>query len=158
LVSGSYDGTLRLWQLPDGKLLRTWQEKPQAGILTWIEGVTISPDGQTLIAGVSYTMKLWNLHTGTLIRTLDIGSNAPTVFQKRVTTTAVSPNGQVLASGTAQGTLQLWDLHTGGLLRTVSAHQTRIHSLVFSTDGKTLSSGSDDGSIKIWLVEQLLSL
>jgi WD40 repeat protein len=145
-----------LWQWSDGKLLKRLQANA-AGSLTWIESVAISPDGQTLIAGVRDTIKLWDLRTGTLLRTLLVEQEALYPEMKRVTMTAVSPNGQVIAIGTASGTFQLWERHTGKLLRSVRAHNTSINALVFSANQKTLISGSNDGAIKFWLTDQLLS-
>jgi WD40 repeat protein len=60
LVSGSDDKTIKLWSLPEGKLLNTLE-----GHSDWVRSVTISPDG-TLLASGSYdkTVRLWTLPEG----------------------------------------------------------------------------------------------
>ncbi|WP_413198593.1 eIF2A-related protein [Nostoc piscinale] len=69
-----------------------------------------------------------------------------------VQTIAFSPNGQIIASGSADKTIRLWDLH-GKELKVLKEHQASITSLAFSSDGKTLASASEDGEVKIWNLE-----
>jgi len=51
--------------------------------------------------------KVWNLETGTLMRTLN-GRHVDDVD-----TVAISPNGLLVASAAADKTIKLWKLHTG---------------------------------------------
>jgi sugar lactone lactonase YvrE len=83
-----------------------------------------------------------------------------------VTAVAISPDGRVLASGSADRSIRLWEIQTGKLLHTFAGrslwasdgHSDRISALVFSADGMTLMSSSADGSIKLWdLSQQKLS-
>jgi len=68
--------------------------------------LAITPDGQTLATGSKdKTIKLWNLRTGELIRTL---RDSTEVFG-----VAVSLDGQTLASGGQGKVVQFWDLQTG---------------------------------------------
>ncbi|MEM9450325.1 MAG: serine/threonine-protein kinase [Cyanobacteria bacterium P01_E01_bin.6] len=82
-----------------------------------------------------------------------------------VTTVAVSPSGQVLASGSTDRRIILWNMQSGTKLHTIegksllhnTGHADRINTLCFTPDGSTLVSGSDDGTIKLWdLSEQTL--
>jgi WD40 repeat protein len=63
---------------------------------------------------------------------------------------ALSPNGQRLAAGAADGTVRLWDSRTGKLVRTLRGHRDEVLSVAFSPDGKKLLSGSRDGDARIW--------
>ncbi|MEO0457384.1 MAG: serine/threonine-protein kinase [Cyanobacteria bacterium P01_A01_bin.114] len=73
-------------------------------------------------------------------------------------TLAVSPNGQTLATGCADGTIYLWQLDTGELLHTFAkrrgfvgqGHRDQISSLKFHPQGHLLYSASYDGTIKAW--------
>jgi WD40 repeat protein len=65
---------------------------------------------------------------------------------------AFSPNGQILASGSDDGTIKLWDLKTGLEIATLSGHDSYVQSVAFSPDGKTLVSGGYDKTIKVWKI------
>ncbi len=75
-----------------------------------------------------------------------------------VTTVAMSPSGQVLASGSTDRRIMLWNVQSGTQIHTIdgrsflnnSGHGDRINALHFTPDGSTLVSGSDDGTIKLW--------
>ena len=106
--------------------------------------VVISPDGKTFASNSSGNCsKLWNLHTGEVIRTFSGHSVA-------VYCVAINPHGKILASGSYDRTIKLWNLETGQEITTLKGHSSLIRSLAFSPDGETLASGSQDNSIKLW--------
>jgi WD40 repeat protein len=54
LVSASYDGTIKFWNLSDGKHLHTLEEPSE------ISSIAISPDGQTIVStSDDGTIKVW---------------------------------------------------------------------------------------------------
>jgi serine/threonine protein kinase len=66
---------------------------------------------------------------------------------------AISPNGNILASGYEDKTIKLWDLNTKQPLGSLWGHSQGVKSVCFSPDGKTLASASDDKTIKLWDVQ-----
>lgn len=63
---------------------------------------------------------------------------------------AITPNGQILASGSFDKTIKLWELSTGSLIHTLSNHSKGVCCVAISPDGQTLASGSWDETIKLW--------
>ena len=99
LASGSFDKTVRLWGVSDGKLLHTLE-----GHTASVLGVAFSPDGRTLASGsVDETVRLWQVTDGSPIRVLQ--GHADFVYA-----VAFSPDGKTLASGGADNAVRLWDL------------------------------------------------
>jgi len=66
---------------------------------------------------------------------------------------AISPDGQLLATGDAKGEVRLWQLSDGRNLQTFQGHTDWVWSVAFAPDGRTLASSSSDRSIKLWNLE-----
>ena len=73
-----------------------------------------------------------------------------------VTSVAISPDGQSLASGSVDRKITSWQLDTRKLVYTFFdlnssySHTGFVYSVAFSPDGKILASGSADKTIKLW--------
>ncbi|OCQ96040.1 hypothetical protein BCD64_11825 [Nostoc sp. MBR 210] len=142
LASGSWDNTIKLWNLETGKEIRTL-----TGHSNPVQSVSFSPNGKALASGSwDNTIKLWNLETGKEIRTFNGHSNT-------VQSVSISPDGKTLASGSSDKTIKLWNLETGEEIRTLTGHSTPVESVSISPNGKTLASGSQDNTIKLWNLE-----
>ncbi|TAG62111.1 MAG: serine/threonine protein kinase [Oscillatoriales cyanobacterium] len=112
-----------------------------------VNAIALSPDGQTLVSASFGTIRIWNLKTGRLVRTLN-----PVHSKKSVSTLAVSPDNSTLASGGNDNNVILWDLKTGRRVRTIPAHKAPVNAIAFSSDGQNLASGSDDKTVRLWNV------
>lgn len=88
-------------------------------------------------------IKLWNLQTGELNRTLKLD-------KRLYESIAISPNEQtLLTSSPSTNTIQLWNLHTGELLWTIEGTPGREQIFTISPNWQTLVTSDGDG-IKLW--------
>jgi len=67
---------------------------------------------------------------------------------------AFHPEGQILASGSADRTVKLWDLRSNLLLTSFSGPRSIVAALLFTPDGETLIAGSWDYTIRLWQGER----
>jgi WD40 repeat protein len=60
-----------------------------------------------------------------------------------------SPNGQFIATASADRTVKLWRTD-GTLLNTFAKHQAAVWDVAFSPDGQLIASASRDKTVKLW--------
>jgi WD40 repeat protein len=129
-------------------------EKPeifvQLGHAAPVRAVAYTPEGTVAVSGSEdKTLKIWDVQTGKLIRTLS-------GHRHFVTCLDVSPDGRLIASGSYDDTVRLWDLHTGEELAVFSGHEGAISGIAFSPDGRFLASCAvNDTTTRLWDVRTL---
>jgi WD40 repeat protein/DNA-binding XRE family transcriptional regulator len=146
LATGSWDGSLKLWDTGSGTLL--WA--------TWftdnVECLAFAPDGGILASsGDDATVQIWDSRRGEHIQTLT-GPTGP------VFALAWSPDGNLLAGGSFDTTIQLWEISQARpetSVRRLSGHTNFVLALAFAPNGTLLASGSWDGTVRLWDVESL---
>jgi len=110
-----------------------------------------SPNSKALVVGdADHHLEVVDLASGST----DV--NFPEAHSEGISSVAWSPNGSIIASGSAfsGGPIRLWDAASGELLGKLEGHTSWICELVFSKDGLWLYSASGDQTIRIWDVEQ----
>jgi WD40 repeat protein len=185
VVSGSKDGTFRVWDVESGKTIigqiNTGDTNSYSlGVLA----VCYSPDAK-MIATAGYTyrggLKIWDANSGKLLRTfkgvfsclawssdgkslIAEGSKFDTatwteveLCEDFVSKISLSPNDRILATMSSFGkTVQLWNLETNQPIGTPLHHQDEVESATFSVDGKFLLTCCDDDHIYTWDVSAIV--
>lgn len=98
------------------------------------------------LAGPRHSLEVWRLEGQKKERRF-VGHSG------KVTSSAFSPSGSLLASGAEDGTARLWHLSGRNPRRVLKGHQGSVMSVSFSPDGSLLATAGQDGSIKIWDVD-----
>jgi RNA polymerase sigma factor (sigma-70 family) len=125
LITSSGDGGPRLWDIASGKEIRRYPKPPEENnslIRNLIETVARESglDGE----GMMDMMSMYSMD-GQLG-----GNNAM----------ALSPDGKIVVSGSADGVVTLWDVADGKLLRQIKQGRATVSTgLAFSPDSQTLA-------------------
>ncbi|GFT58278.1 WD repeat and SOCS box-containing protein 1 [Nephila pilipes] len=153
LVSASYDGALKVWDLhEDGNMFQTLKmnNKP-------IFSCCWSPDANTLVSvGMCKLVYVWNMKTLRVKFKLE-------GHQHDVVSCAFSPDGCLIVSASWDTRVILWNSHNGVMLKTFghlypSPHLiyacgdngTWIRDVSFSSDGAHIATVADDGYLRFW--------
>ncbi|MDP6587357.1 MAG: WD40 repeat domain-containing protein, partial [Anaerolineales bacterium] len=123
LASGSYDKTIKLWDISMVNCVRTLE-----GHTGWVESVVFNKDGLLASGSRDNTIKLWDVATMTCVGTLE-GHPAP------VWSVAFSPDGKLLGSGSGDRTIKLWDTSTMTCVGTLEGYTDAVYSVAFNGAG-----------------------
>ncbi len=141
LVSGSDDGSLRVWSRQNN--LWEWKQT-LTGHTGRVKAVAYA--SAALVSGSEdHSVRWWRLRQDSYEATT-LGGH-----QNRILALALSPNEQILATGGVDNTVLLWhpqDTGAGAFARL--AHGAWIRAFAFSADQKLLAVGCDDGAIFLW--------
>jgi WD40 repeat protein len=140
LATGGLDGTVRLWDVESGRLLRAL-----LGHNSYVSGLDWSPDGNTLASAGTYdiTVRLWDTRSGRPLRILK-GHPA------EVTRVKWSPDGRtVLSSGGQSGVLSSWNAVTGVKRGTLELGQP-LSGMSWHPDGNSVALVGQALSLELW--------
>ncbi len=150
LITCGGDGALKVWSLPDLKLLHHHQESTKsARCLAYHIAQNILAVGYS-----DHKIRLYQLADFSLLNTLDAHTNS-------VFTVAFTNDGKELLSGGRDVMLRSWLINERYRLDVdVAAHTLHINHIAFNPSGKLFATVSMDKTIKIWATEnfQLLKV
>ncbi len=139
IVSGSWDNTVRLWDLATGKEIRRFE-----GHTSIVNSVAISADGKYIVSGSGdNTVRLWDMATGKEIRRF--AGHTESVYS-----VVISADGKYIVSGSGDNTVRLWDRASGKETRRFEGHTGAVTSAAISADGLHIISGSLDNTVRLW--------
>jgi WD40 repeat protein len=153
--SGSDDKSIRVWNLSDGKLLRTLLQPAP------VRALALFPGGTTLATGSA----------DGVVRCLDVTDGRARITLKGhkaavsdVAVFASGSDGQRLVSASEDGSVRIWLLvpdsqAAGGKtqakppetkMTVLNGHKGPVRAIELLPDGETIISGGDDGTVRIW--------
>lgn len=134
LATGSYDATIKIWDLDTGEVLRTLH-----GHTSGVRCLQF--DDNKLISGsLDKTLKVWNWRTGECMAT-HTGHTEGVI--------SLHFDQKLVASGSADHTVRVWNFKekTTSVLR---GHADWVNSVRIDSASRTLFTASDDCTINLW--------
>jgi len=139
-LSGSWDGTLRLWDLNFGTTTRRF-----VGHSKDVLSVAFSADNRQIVSGSrDRTIKLWNT-LGECKYTIEDQGHTEWVSCVRF-----SPNTKIIVSCGWDKLVKVWNLTTCTLKTNLVGHKGYINAVTVSPDGSLCASGGKDATAMLW--------
>jgi WD40 repeat protein len=138
LATCGADKFVKVWELPSGKLLKTFE-----GHTHHVLDVGWQADGKILASGsADNNVKLWDFEKGEQVRTVNAHKN-------QVTRLVYLPKkNEFLTSGGDQ-VVKMWG-NNGNTLRNFGGATDFVYAIAVSADGKLVVSGSEDGLTRLY--------
>lgn len=134
LATGSYDSTIKIWDIDSGACLRTLK-----GHTSGIRALQF--DDTKLISGsLDKTVRIWNWRTGECMSTYP--AHAEGVI-------AVNFEGNTLASGSIDKTVKIWNFEDKSTF-CLRGHKDWVNAVRVDAASRTVFSASDDCTIRLW--------
>jgi RNA polymerase sigma factor (sigma-70 family) len=127
----------------------------------WPSGAAFLPDGRSLVTwGADGMARVWEVATGKELRQIifndapnpDLPAPPGAISMGAIYSTAVSPDGRLLAFGSPNQFIAIHDLASGKLVRRIDRLPDGVSGMAFSPDGRTLA-WSGQGSSAVRLLE-----
>jgi WD40 repeat protein len=136
-LSGSRDGTGRIWDLTTGQCTAVLE-----GHSYHVHGVAWSADQRHAIS-CSRDMRLWDLESGACVRTFD-------GHLETIRSVQWSTDQKHVLSAAHDRTVRLWDAARGDCLRVFQGHPVGVVTVAFSHDQRRAFSCDWNGGIGVW--------
>ena len=133
LLSGSKDGSLRMWDIRSGTQKATWALQQPVVALAGAAG---DPTGTVWVALADGSVQSLDTRASTPVTKLAAGAAA-------ARTIAVSGDGREIALGGADGTAALFDVHGGSIRRRWKRGGAPIHCVSFAPGDRVVIGGED---------------
>ncbi|KAL5724134.1 U5 small nuclear ribonucleoprotein [Ranunculus cassubicifolius] len=146
VVSGSDDGTAKLWDLRQRGAIQTFPDKYQTTAVSFSDA-----SDKIFTGGIDNDIKVWDLRRNEVTMTLQGHSDTITGMQ-------LSPDGSYLLTNSMDCSLRVWDLRPyapqNRCVKIFTGHQHNFEKNLlkccWSPDGSKVTGGSADRMVYIW--------
>lgn len=160
LVSGGADKQVRLWNLADGQLQRSYVGSSDA-----VTNVKVTQDGTRIVAGgVDKNVRIWPVTPPAPIapaveaKVPEVAATATYKYPTIIRSISLSVNNLMLAACGDDGVVRVLDLATGTESQRFEQHAEPALAVVFAADNKTLVSGSAEKSARVLTMSLLRTI
>lgn len=142
-LSGSWDSTLRLWDLNTGKTTRRF-----VGHSKDVLSVAFSVENRQIVSGSrDRTIKLWNTLGECKYTIQDQDAHTGWVSCVRFSPVSLQP---IIVSGGWDKMVKVWNSTNCKLRTNLVGHTGYVNSVTVSPDGSLCASGGKDGVAMLW--------
>merc|ERR1711988_1083 len=141
-LSGSWDKTMRLWDLNTGATARTFQ-----GHTKDVNSVAFSGDNRQIVSGSrDKSIKLWNTLAKCKYTIIE------DMHTDWVSSVSFSPSAKMplIVSSGWDKLVKVWNLNNCKLRTNLAGHTGVVYTVAISPDGSLCASGGKDGIVMLW--------
>jgi WD40 repeat protein len=134
IVSGSWDGTIRVWDVATGQQLQHWDAGSE------VDSLVAAPDGSIVVSrDQADKIQVWDGKTGSLAYRLP----------EKARTLGITADGHGLLLA-EEKRIMLWDLKARQRVRSWKSPGSSVASMLSTPDGHSFIAAGSDGAIFVW--------
>ena len=144
IASAGSDGMVKIWDMADGRLLRTVSRDFRG-----LGRISFSPDGKYLAVTSEDCRVVYIVEAETAEVVRKLVGHTDCVARADWT-----PDGKTLVTVSVDRTARVWDVERGAERYILTGYPSRFWGLACSPDGKTIAVAGQDKTIWVWDIQE----
>jgi WD40 repeat protein len=144
VLSGGWDGQLRLWEADTGTCVTGFRAGDKA-----VSACAVCPSGNSWLSGTLHgQLTVWDARTQTHLRSFQ-------AHTRPISAIRFGSDDNTVITASWDGNLTVWDMRQERDGRTLHAHADIVAGCLLTPDGGRLLSWSHDGTLRLWGLKPL---